>query len=114
MPNAARRANPVAQVVFANSGRRGFTPDAAFAPGIAAPEIMAKYDWTAALPGAEAWSLDALHGLAQFKLRENSLADALADPAGFVSTLARFAVDHDAAARQPQSGAVAPGAPAAP
>jgi len=40
MPNAARRANPVAQVVFANSGRRVFTPDAAFAPGIAAPELM--------------------------------------------------------------------------
>lgn len=111
-PQARARLGNWAQVVFANSGRRGFTPDAAFTPGIAAPEVMAKYDWTTALPGAEAWSLDALHSLARFKLREDSLADALADPAGFVSALARSAVDHDAPARQPQSGAVATGAPA--
>lgn len=113
-PEARARLGNWAQVVFANSGRRGFTPDAAFAPGIAAPEVMDTYDWTAALPGAEAWSLDALHSLARFKLREGSLADALADPAGFVSALARSAVDHDAPMRQqPQSGDVAPGAPAA-
>lgn len=111
-PEARTRLGNWAQVVFANSGRRGFMPDAAFAPGIAAPEVMASYDWAAALPGAEAWSLDALHSLARFTLREDGLADALEDPAGFVSALARSAVDHDAPTRQPQSGNVVSGAPA--
>lgn len=111
-PQARARRGNWAQVVFANSGRRGFTPDAAFAPGIAPPEVMASYDW-AALPGAQAWSLDALHSLAQFELREGGLADALADPAGFVSTLARSAVEHDAPARQPRPANVATGSPGA-
>jgi len=113
-PETRTRLGNWAQVVFANSGRRGFMPDARFAPGIAAPEVMASYDWTAALPGAEAWSLDALHSLARFELRENGLADALADPAGFVSALARSAVEHDAPARGQRPAEVAPGSPGAP